>query len=238
MPILLLHSAKKDYFFLRYYTILGDVRLLLVSVAGSRALAEGVTDVIVGQTDTCNLSLVLLQTAYMAEREDSFWDKETRDRWNDIDRLTADARQAEEQIENGSDTSAAQLDRFLAAEASYLHWSAQHALPTEPWEGIETEEREEKGVQYLQIQKVLTGSYYKEKADYCNQMYQFHRGKAEEGEEKISAGLENPDHTSRLEARIARSRMWAANWLRTEANCLTMPEARPHPREQQEQSQG
>lgn len=170
----------------------------------------------------------------MVEREDEFIapgyrNKEERDEFRELDRLCAESIEATEKIENGIDTSAAQLDRHLTAYAAHIYWSTQHALSWEPWEPASLKfEREDLGIEYLKIQKILNGSYHKEKAAYCAERAQEHIQIAEKHEQELASGDEIPGQELSLSRQsIARSRRWAANWLRTEANCLDMPEARP-----------
>jgi hypothetical protein len=152
--------------------------------------------------------------------------------------------QAGEDIAEGINTSTEQLDTYLTAAVDYFHFNAQHAIDTVI---PELGGREEAAIEYLKYKKILDGRYQYEKADYCEEQYKFHRGNAERTEQTIeqlkrdakmdsfrhpAARERNEALVRKTEASIAQERRKAANWLRTQANCLEMPPPPPETEQQ------
>lgn len=142
--------------------------------------------------------------------------------------------QEEVKIENGEDTSAEQLDRYLAAASKYHKWIAQNPAPEYPTEKL-AEHREENTQVHWRYNRLLTGSYHHEKADFCHEQYLYYRWEAEKREVDIPSGEQTL--SAKSPALIAENRKKAANWLRTEANCLEMSEPRPPVPEKETQSE-
>ena len=181
---------------------------------------------------TCKISSILVQMVHMGHENDNHGQREagSTERWL----KHWDAMHTEEvKIEEGQDTSAEQLDRYLSATSEYYKWVAQNPAPEYPTEK-RAEHREENTQTHWRYNQLLTGSYYHEKADFCHEQYLVNRGDAEEREADIASGKKTPSETT--PALIAQSRTKAANWLRTEANCLEMPDPRPPAPGQQAQS--
>jgi hypothetical protein len=160
-------------------------------------------------------------------------------------RLTNKATEEQEKITDGVDTSAEQLDRHLRAEMQLYHWKAQH--PRLPFSGTgenKPSAREENGIGYLKMQKLVSGSYHQEKAEYCAEQAQERLQKAEEASPQWWSNLTEEEirqiatgertradrdaENAAFERQLhAQTRKEAANWLRTQANCLEMPEGKP-----------
>jgi hypothetical protein len=123
--------------------------------------------------------------------------------------------EAGHKIEKGRDTSAAQLDKYLSTSAAFYRWMTHNPDPDHP-----PEERERNAEWYLRYQRVLNGSYQVEKANFALEEARLKKSHAEEQDEYSETSF-------MLERRAGRK--IAANWFRTAANCLTMPEAKPTP---------
>jgi hypothetical protein len=136
-------------------------------------------------------------------------------------RLLEKSRHERNQIEEGIDTSAAQLDRLLTADADFYRWCREHPSPDE-----DPEDEEDRGRDFLKTLKALNGSYYVEKANYCHEIYQFYRGRAAAAESELAKELGESRYPLRSEekytASAQRNRQRAANWIRVEANCLAI----------------
>jgi hypothetical protein len=175
----------------------------------------------------------LLQTEHMGHEDDSYRQREAGktelwlNHWYEM-------HQEEVRIENGEDTNAEQLDRYLAAASKYYKWVAQNPAPEYPTEKL-AEHREENTQEHWRYNQLLTGSYHHEKADFCHEQYLHYRGEAEKREADIASGEQTL--SAKNPALIAENRKKAANWLRMEASCLEMPTARPQPSRHPEQSE-
>jgi hypothetical protein len=110
-------------------------------------------------------------------------------------------------------TNAEQLDKFLGAELALHKWIAHH--PSIKDKATQSEFHAEEA---LKLTKVLTGSYYTEKARFCQEQ---------------ADSLSNLAGESTDDLGIA-ARKEAASWLRTKASCLEMPTPRPPAPGQQE----
>jgi hypothetical protein len=137
--------------------------------------------------------------------------------------LNEKQRVLREQIETGTETDAAHLDKFLEASATFYQWKTHH-----PASHHSANQREEDGVQFLRYQKLRRGTYQGEKTGFCLEMAQEKKEVADHEEKLLQEGHASIDREESTEI-IGRARTFAANWLRTTANCLEMPTARPAP---------
>jgi hypothetical protein len=150
-------------------------------------------------------------------------------RLDEFGRLSDAMDEEETKIEEGTDTSAEQLDRYLTAAATFHHWHALNPRPEMPGE------RESEGVWFVKYQRILNGTYQVEKANYALETAQYRKKEADERE----IGILDPEEDEREKEKYrlwnAEDRTIAANWYRVTANCLEMPTARPAPTQENRQ---
>lgn len=144
-------------------------------------------------------------------------------------KLSDTMEKEETKIEDGTDTSAEQLDRYLAAAAAFYHWRAQNPEPEDS-----PTDRETRGVLYLKFQRALNGSYYKEKADFALETALNYKNATDRRRKHLQHEDIREDVREAFTAQNAESREVAANWFDVTANCLRMPTERPQTPGQQE----
>src|SRR4051812_46346908 len=83
-------------------------------------------------------------------------------RLNEFGKLSGAMDEALDKIEEGEDTSAAQLDRYLSAASEYYRWLAHNPHPDHP-----LEERENSAQWHWRYSQLLSGSYHQEKANFA-----------------------------------------------------------------------
>jgi hypothetical protein len=128
-------------------------------------------------------------------------------------RLYEAANREESKLSYSGDTTPQQLDRYLRAEIALSQWIANH--PTATDKAAERKLHQEKIQQYTDI---LTGSYHDEKRQFCR----------ERADSLLAIANEKFDDNDIVgKERSIGARKQAANWLRAEANCLTMPDKQP-----------
>jgi hypothetical protein len=130
-------------------------------------------------------------------------------------------RRLREELETGVHTEATHLDALLEASMNYHQWKAHH-----PSEYSPADRRESDGELFLKYRKILRGSYQQEKAGYCLEEAQYYRDTIAEEEKALQEKRKGMSEDDRREV-IGKAKVYGANWLRTAANCLEMPEARP-----------
>src|SRR5436305_1348237 len=97
----------------------------------------------------------------MSEVErDSEWERKLAE-YAEFNRLDENQRVLKRQIEVGSQTDVASLDKFLNASVEYYHWCARHP------EDNAANQQESDAVSYLKYQRISRGSYQNEKANFC-----------------------------------------------------------------------
>jgi hypothetical protein len=124
-------------------------------------------------------------------------------------------------IETGLNTTPSHLDAFLAASVAFAQFRTHH-----PMEHHSPNQRETDAERFLRYQKILRGSYQREKATYCMEEAQYYRETSNEEESLLQQPQDAQERDERVEI-IQKARFYEANWLRTAANCLTMPMERP-----------
>src|SRR6266480_1814723 len=135
-------------------------------------------------------------------------------------RLLDDTNVLRGQIENGISTDPQALDSYLVATTRFYHWSAQHPVRY-PFPSTQEEDAES----FLKYQKILDGTYQKEKAAFCIEEAQTHKETAEhyeKADEKVFYDGETKkalkEHAFNQE-QIMSARESAANWLDIGAAC-------------------
>jgi hypothetical protein len=157
-----------------------------------------------------------------SEEDHQIEDRKLREQ-AEYDRLYKIVQEEKDKIEVDGSTDPQQLDTYLESRMTLHQWLSQHPRTSdkEPESAYHTEK-------YWEARKTLTGSYYTEKAFFCQEQADAFRGLAGKLTDQIviEERKHNTDWPSADEMAL-QGRLRAANWLRMEASCLEMPISRP-----------